>query len=234
MKNEMAPNFKNKVINYASNMSKLSTEDLKEFDLDFDAEDEGTWSDLGSMGSWSGDSWQPCDGPAVPSDTERLAEKVINNTQRINGNLEHLSNHLRESVILFREVVHRMGEKMDIEDQPINDHLCVLETEEANDEPMVDPGDEECPKTASTSTIPEFPQTEHYKKTEFVVSEIVSHRKGPFGRLEYFIKWDGFSSEENTWEPKKNLYGSDCLKMLQQYHVGASLPPFKMRERAAS
>ncbi len=31
----------------------------------------------------------------------------------------------------------------------------------------------------------------------------------------YFVKWKGYSAEENTWEPKQNLVG--CEQMIQDY-----------------
>jgi hypothetical protein len=38
---------------------------------------------------------------------------------------------------------------------------------------------------------------------------------GPTGVHLYLVKWKGFSSKENTWEPKKNL--GNCHKLLQEF-----------------
>ena len=187
-------------------MSNVFDEELKDFDFDI-SEDEGTWSDLGPL-EWCGDPWRSSDAKSLLSDTTALIDT-----------LGTYSAHLRETVLLFRTAMRRLGELMERKyTQTEPEEPGCTQTELPPVKPMGD----------LYSNIPEFPETEHYHpvETEFIVSLILNHRKGPFGRYEYLIKWAGFSSEENTWEPKKNLYGSDCLKMLQQYHMGASLPPF--------
>jgi hypothetical protein len=43
---------------------------------------------------------------------------------------------------------------------------------------------------------------------EYEVEEVLGVQK--FGRtLKYLIKWKGYSHEENTWEPKKNLVNAE-------------------------
>ena len=39
---------------------------------------------------------------------------------------------------------------------------------------------------------------------EYEVEAIVGRRNNG-GRVEYLIKWKGYSDEENTWEPESNL-----------------------------
>ena len=212
-------------------MSNVFDEELKDFDFDI-SEDEGTWSDLGPL-EWCGDPWWSSDAKSLLGDTELSTMTALGDT------LGTYSAHLRETVLLFRTAMRRLGEVMErkyTQTEPEEPEYTQTEPEEpeyTQTEPE-EPGctQTELPPVKPTgdlySNIPEFPETEHYHpvETEFIVSLILNHRKGPFGRYEYLIKWAGFSSEENTWEPKKNLYGPDCLKMLQQYHVDASLPPF--------
>lgn len=48
---------------------------------------------------------------------------------------------------------------------------------------------------------------------EYVVEKIVGRRtKG--GKIEYHLKWKGYESSENTWEPKENL---DCPELIEAY-----------------
>ena len=44
------------------------------------------------------------------------------------------------------------------------------------------------------------------RKTVFYeVEKIVDKRTNIYGLVEYLVKWKGYPSSENTWEPKKNL-----------------------------
>jgi hypothetical protein len=52
----------------------------------------------------------------------------------------------------------------------------------------------------------------------YTVEKVLAHRwkktKGRKGRgtLEFLIKWLGYDTTHNSWEPKKNLEGSECLE----------------------
>ena len=39
----------------------------------------------------------------------------------------------------------------------------------------------------------------------YEVEEIIDKRTNIYGLIEYFVKWKGYPSSQNTWEPKKNL-----------------------------
>eukprot|EP00298_Acanthocystis_sp_HF-20_P029704 c8613_g1_i1.p1 GENE.c8613_g1_i1~~c8613_g1_i1.p1 ORF type:complete len:248 (-),score=66.73 c8613_g1_i1:71-814(-) len=49
---------------------------------------------------------------------------------------------------------------------------------------------------------------------EFEVEDIVRHRKDG-KQILYFVKWKGFESSENTWEPESNLI--NCIEKLRVY-----------------
>ena len=48
------------------------------------------------------------------------------------------------------------------------------------------------------------PPEEIDSKEEYKIAEILSHWGSP-NQHSYLVSWKGYSSAENTWEPKKNL-----------------------------
>ena len=43
-------------------------------------------------------------------------------------------------------------------------------------------------------------------------------KAGPGKRkVEYLVKWKGWSEEDRTWEPPSNLIGEECLKMVKEF-----------------
>ncbi|XP_077977365.1 histone-lysine N-methyltransferase SUV39H2-like [Glandiceps talaboti] len=54
------------------------------------------------------------------------------------------------------------------------------------------------------------------EEDEYEVQKIVDYVRDEKGRDWYFVKWKGYSSKENTWEPLANLM--NCKKKLKKFH----------------
>lgn len=57
------------------------------------------------------------------------------------------------------------------------------------------------------------------EEEEYEVEKVVDKRIHK-GKVEYLLKWKGYSSDDNTWEPKDSL---ECPELLQEYERNRAL-----------
>ncbi|KAI0979327.1 hypothetical protein GJ496_002551 [Pomphorhynchus laevis] len=55
---------------------------------------------------------------------------------------------------------------------------------------------------------------EHNLSEEEYIVERIAGKRARKGKIEYLLKWKGYSDSENTWEPEENL---ECPELIEQF-----------------
>ncbi|RLU23961.1 hypothetical protein DMN91_004169 [Ooceraea biroi] len=69
------------------------------------------------------------------------------------------------------------------------------------------------PLNTSENKVERSPLIDDKAQEAFSVEKIVNRRVVK-GKVEYFLKWKGYSNDENTWEPEENL---ECPDLITQF-----------------
>ena len=94
--------------------------------------------------------------------------------------------------------------------------LFMIKEEESNDTDNCDIDPHEIKENVIDDPSEHLEESEEEEEEEYSVEKILDKRTNQAGKVEYLLKWKGYSEDESTWEPKKNLYCIDLIKKFEE------------------
>lgn len=72
----------------------------------------------------------------------------------------------------------------------------------------------------------------HKAKEYFIVRKIIKHHIQPDNEILFYVNWEGFSEQQNSWEPEKNMDGA--IDLVNEYRLKHNLPPTTLKKFAGA
>lgn len=77
-------------------------------------------------------------------------------------------------------------------------------------------GDSPTPSSSAIQTA-RATNTDDEESREYIIEKILDKKIDSKGFVRYLVKWQGYSSKDNSWEPIENL--AECDKAMQEYEI---------------